>query len=137
MGRDSDDTEDHKVGYKKPPKHSQYKKGQSGNPRGRPKGTKNFKTDLMEELSEQVIISEGGKQMPVSKQRALIKRTTQKALSGDMRAISMLADWTMRPFEHVADEPANDELSPDDESILQQFLADHAADDNDPQGDAS
>ena len=137
MGRESDDTEGHEVGYKKPPKHTRFKKGQSGNPRGRPKGTKNFKTDLMEELSEQVIISEGGKQMPVSKQRALIKRTTQKALSGDMRAIGMLADWTMRPFEHVADEPANDELSPDDEAILERYLANHMDGNDSPDEEVS
>ena len=39
------------VGYRKPPKATQFKQGQSGNPHGRPKGTKNLKTDLIEELS--------------------------------------------------------------------------------------
>ena len=47
-GDEADDEYD--VGYKKPPKRTQFKPGQSGNPRGRPKGTKNLKTDLAEAL---------------------------------------------------------------------------------------
>ena len=47
---------DYEVGYRKPPKHTRFKPGQSGNLRGRPKGTKNLKTDLMEELGEKILI---------------------------------------------------------------------------------
>ena len=42
------------VGYRKPPMHTRFKPGQFGNPRGRPKGTKNLKTDLQEELGEKM-----------------------------------------------------------------------------------
>jgi hypothetical protein len=45
-------TADYDVGHAKPPKHTRFQPGQSGNPRGRPKGTKNLKTDLIEELGE-------------------------------------------------------------------------------------
>ena len=41
---------DYDVGYKKPPKHGRFRKGRSGNAKGRPKGGKNLKTELMEEL---------------------------------------------------------------------------------------
>ena len=44
--------DDEKVGYRRPPKKSRFKPGQSGNPKGRPKGTKNLKRDLIEELQE-------------------------------------------------------------------------------------
>ena len=54
-------SERYEVGYRKPPKATQFKQGQSGNPHGRPKGTKNLKTDLIEELGEHITLSEGGK----------------------------------------------------------------------------
>ena len=48
------DKDDEKVGYGRPPKHSRFRKGQSGNPRSRPKGARGLKTDLRAELSERV-----------------------------------------------------------------------------------
>ncbi len=64
---------DYEVGYGKPPEHTRFKPGQSGNPRGRPKGTKNLKTDLIEELSEKIVVREGDQSQKVSKQRAVVK----------------------------------------------------------------
>ena len=42
---------DYEIGYGRPPKHTQFKKGQSGNPEGRPKGIKSLSTELDDELS--------------------------------------------------------------------------------------
>ena len=87
---------DYDVGYRKPPKHTRFKPGQSGNPRGRPKGTKNLKTDLAEELGEKIEIREGERSRKVSKQRALIKSQTNKAIKGDTRAAAFLGSMMMR-----------------------------------------
>jgi hypothetical protein len=84
------DQDDYEVGYKKPPKHTQFQPGQSGNPKGRPSGTKNLATDLAEELAETITVTEGGKPMVVSKQRAFIKATVAKAMKGDVRAAALL-----------------------------------------------
>ena len=51
---------DHDGGYGKPPRHSQFKKGQSGNPQGRPKGSRNFSTDLKETLEKLIRITDQG-----------------------------------------------------------------------------
>jgi len=82
---------DYEVGYGKPPKHGQFKKGQSGNPKGRPKGSKSLRTRLLEELDRKIIVSEGGERRLVSKKHAIILRIVDAALKGDRHAIRMIA----------------------------------------------
>jgi hypothetical protein len=74
------------VGYGKPPRRTQFKKGESGNPAGRPKGTPNFATALERALGEQVVVNEGGQRHTVSKLEATVKQLVNKATMGDPRA---------------------------------------------------
>ena len=53
-----------------PPKHTQFRKGTSGNPRGRPKGSKNLATYLMEAARDQVSATVGGRTRTISKLQA-------------------------------------------------------------------
>ena len=87
---------DYPVGYGKPPKHRRFKPGKSGNPQGRPKGTKNLKTDLMEELGERILVREGDQARHVSKQRAMVKTLVASSLKGNTRAASLLLSMMMR-----------------------------------------
>lgn len=80
-------SKDYKVGYRKPPKDTQFKKGQSGNPQGRPKGSCNFSTDLKDTLKEPVRLTKGGKPKTVSTQLATLWRLREKALAGDARSL--------------------------------------------------
>jgi len=77
---------DYKVGFGKPPQSNQFKPGASGNPAGRPKGTKNLRTDLSEELAEMIPVTEGGKRVLISKQRAMVKSLMAKSIKGDTSA---------------------------------------------------
>ena len=111
---------DYDVGYGKPPKAHQFKKGQSGNPAGRPAGTKNLKTDLLEELSELMRIREGGKNRSVTKQRALIKTLIARGLGGNDRAAAKIIDLYLRVagIELEASE-AGVALSKDERKVLE------------------
>ncbi len=69
---------------------NRVKSGRSCNPKGRPKGSKNLKTDLLEEFREQIEVVEGQRPRRVSKQRALIKVHMNKALKGDSRSFNII-----------------------------------------------
>ncbi|MEM7670428.1 MAG: DUF5681 domain-containing protein, partial [Pseudomonadota bacterium] len=112
-----------KVGYARPPKHTQFKAGKSGNPKGRPKGSKGMKTILRKELGERVEITENGRKKRVTKQEMLIKRLTAEALKGDMRAIHQLSSMTMALLGVEDERPASGGmLSRDDQVIVDDFL---------------
>jgi hypothetical protein len=116
--------EGEKVGYGRPPAATRFKPGQSGNPKGRPKGSLNLKTDLRNELSETIHIREGERSLKVSKQRAMLKSLVAKALKGDARAANVvlrLVDKLFATDAVTAEEiPA---LTPNDQAILERFLA--------------
>jgi hypothetical protein len=84
------DHSESKVGYKRPPVHSRFKPGQSGNPGGRPKGTQNFKTLLDRILKEQVSLQDGAQSRKISKAEAIMRRLVVGALKGDTRDLQAL-----------------------------------------------
>jgi Family of unknown function (DUF5681) len=106
------------IGYKQPPTRYQFHAGQSGNPNGRPKGTRNFKTDLREELSEIISFREDGRDVSISKQRALIKRLIASAIDGDARSIATLMSFCARAF---GDDNDDQQQAPEDHEIVQAF----------------
>jgi hypothetical protein len=76
----------HEVGYARPPVHSRFKKGQSGNRKGRPPGSGGFATILRKVLGEKVSVREGDKVWLISKMEAIVRSLSLKALKGDQRA---------------------------------------------------
>ena len=76
-----------------PPKHTQFRKGTSGNPRGRPKGSKNLSTYLMEAARDQVTATVGGRTRTISKLQATTMQLATKAAGGDQAAIGRFLDW--------------------------------------------
>lgn len=114
-------SKDYKVGYGKPPKHSQFKPGTSGNPSGRPRGTKNLRTDLSEELSEKITVTEGGKQLEISKQRALVKSLAAKSIKGETAAARVLINLIVGLEMADAQDKSEEPLAAEDLEILAEF----------------
>jgi hypothetical protein len=112
-------SKDYKVGFGRPPRHTQFKPGQSGNPAGRPKGTKNLRTDLGEELAEKITVTENGRQLVISKQRAMLKSLLAKAMKGETAAARALINLIVGLEQADAQEPREQPLSAEDEEILE------------------
>lgn len=115
--------DDYEVGYGKPPKHTRFKKGQSGNPKGREKGACGVKSDLQDELTEMLTITENGKTTKLTKQRLLIKQLFAQGSKGDIRAaikiLEMAAALQGSKEENTAQQSP---LSEEDEAILNDYL---------------
>jgi hypothetical protein len=114
--------DDDDVGYCRPPKHKRFKPGESGNPKGRLKGARNLRTDLLDELAQQVRVSEGSRKSTVSKQRALLKGLIAKAIKGDARAANSLFNLFYRVLPEEILEQAHNDPPPEDKLILERFI---------------
>ena len=115
-------TGDYEVGYCRPPVKHRIKKGERKNPKGRPKGTKNLKTDLLEELGEMMKIREGDRERRISKQRALIKTQVARALKGNDRAAAKIIDLYLKVtgFEDDAAD-ADLPLTEDERAVIEKL----------------
>jgi hypothetical protein len=93
----------------KPPRSTRFKKGQSGNPRGRPSGSKNLSTLLSEALNEPVILTENGKHRKVTKREAIVRQVVNCSATPDWRAVKIVFDL-LRDIEGQT-EPVSTETS--------------------------
>ena len=120
----TDNEPDDEVGYSKPPRHSRFVKGQSGNPRGRPHGAKNLKTLLNKALSELVIVTENGGHRKISKREAIITQLVNRSAKADLKAIQILLAM-LRDIEGHAEAGAADpdKFTEADAQIIQRIRA--------------
>ena len=108
-----------KVGPGNPPKHTRFRKGISGNPKGRPKGSKNLSTYLLEAARDQVSATVGGRVRKITKIQATAMQLATKAAGGDQAAINKFLDW-MDEIESraAAARPSQFPLSEPDVEVL-------------------
>lgn len=80
------------VGYKKPPKKSQFKKGSSGNPKGRPKGKKSLTSTGLDLFHKPVTVLQNGKPIKISMIDAVRAKLLATAMKGDLKAMKLVFD---------------------------------------------
>ncbi|MEM8572797.1 MAG: DUF5681 domain-containing protein [Pseudomonadota bacterium] len=137
----SDNDPQYEVGYGRPPRNTQFRPGQSGNRKGRPKGAKGVRASMKRELARKVTIREEGREVQVSKAEALGMQLANKALKGDPKAIAEVLRLDAELFGPAetpalpATEPRG--LQPDDLDILRHFAERARAGDWRPDADGS
>ena len=110
-------SENYSVGFRKPPKHTQFKPGLSGNPRGKPKGRKNADTILNQILHRKLQFRDRGRLRQVTVIEAMFLKFAEAALRGDTKAAAFLLN-RYAPAEF--DETTRD-LTREDREILDAF----------------
>lgn len=86
----SDGPPDYKVGYRNPPRHSQFKPGRSGNPKGRPKAAKGLQSIVRDTLTQKVAVRTATGTRKISKIEAVLQKTVEQAMKGNPRALAEL-----------------------------------------------
>lgn len=116
-------SKDNKAGYGKPPKNGQFKKGKSGNPKGRPKDAKSLKTVVQKELAGKLEIKLHGKPKKVTKLEALVMKLMTDALNGQAKAQSEVLKLAGLYALEVADGPeASLPASEEDQAVIDAFV---------------
>jgi Family of unknown function (DUF5681) len=114
---------DYEVGYGKPPHHTRFKRGQSGNPKGRPPGAKNLASSLNELLNELVVIKEDGGRKRISKRKAALKQLVNEAAKGNWRALKLLVDVLQDIEQRTEPQTEESSFGSTDQKVIEQLKA--------------
>lgn len=114
------------TGYCKPPVDTRFQKGASGNPRGRPKGSRNLATLVARVFSRTVVAQDNGRQRRISVAEAMVTKIMAKAVSGDIAA-QRLGISLLQASETDAPPVATLLASEDDRALLRAALLDQVA----------
>jgi hypothetical protein len=118
---------DYEVGYRKPPKSGQFRKGMSGNPSGRPKKPSNFAEKVLRELDSKLPITSNGRPKFITKDEAIVKQAVHKAAGGHIQYTRMVDGWRREALQVVAEEELRTKLPAadlTDEDLTEIILAD-------------
>lgn len=114
------------IGYGRPPRHTRFKPGQSGNPKGRPKAAKGLKTIVRETLTQKVAVRTASGEKKISRINAVLHKLVELAMKGNPRAMAeLLKLYGAAVPDGAANDagPAPEELSATDLAILEQLKA--------------
>ncbi|MGO9047422.1 MAG: DUF5681 domain-containing protein [Xanthobacteraceae bacterium] len=108
------------VGYGRPPRQHQFRPGQSGNPRGRPRSAKNESTILREILSRKIKNRTGDRVRTISVLEGILLRIADDSLKGDIKSAAFLLN---RYGAMVSGELQRSEITEDDRQVLEAYAA--------------
>jgi hypothetical protein len=108
------------VGYAKPPEHSRFVKGKSGNPNGRPKGSLNLTTAINRALREKITVVEHGRRKTITKLDAAVIQMVNRAVQGDSRAMTQMLG--LAPLVGVEVVSATDAIDQNESAVLATLL---------------
>jgi enhancing lycopene biosynthesis protein 2 len=111
-----------KTGYGRPPRTSQFKKGHSGNPKGRTKGSSSLKTDLANILEKRLPISENGEQRLVSGREVMLLKLFEKAVKGDIRATAQIFAMLTKLDASDSPRPEPEIVTDNDRVVVAEFV---------------
>jgi Family of unknown function (DUF5681) len=114
--------ETYEIGYQKPPKHTQFAKGCSGNPRGRPKGSKNVFSVVQKAAQEKITVTQNGKVRKITKIEASAVQLSNKAASGDPRATREILLWNRLAEEAQKSDQPPETVSDADKTLMTSMM---------------
>jgi hypothetical protein len=115
-------TLDYEVGYQRPPKSTQFKKGESGNQKGRPKGSRTVGAVLQEILHQKIGVTENGKTRRLPALEVMLRRLANDAMRNEPAALKLMLSLYDRYGESPGAGLRLDELLAEDQEILARFL---------------
>lgn len=127
MSDESSDVGEQEVGYGSPPRHTRFKPGRSGNPKGRPRSVNNLSTDVRNALKAPIKLRSEGRVRNISTQEGALRLLREKALKGDARALDRLLEFAARFNNDPLEQNGSAIVSGDDKAILDAYAAEAIA----------
>jgi Family of unknown function (DUF5681) len=87
-----DGEDDYEVGYRKPPKHTQFQPGRSGNPQGRPRKSKQLDRMIQDELDKTIVVKQDGRERRITIREAIVTQLVRQAIKGEMKPLQIVLD---------------------------------------------
>jgi len=110
------------VGFGRPPKATQFKPGKSGNPRGRPKGTRPVGAVLQQILAQRIAVTENGKTRRLPALEVMLRRLANDAMRSEPPALKLMLSLVDRYGEAPEASLSVDEILAEDQAIIQRYL---------------
>lgn len=112
---------DYEVGYARPPVTTRFQKGRSGNPKGRPVGSRSLDSLLTAALDESVMVNENGKRRTITKREAIVRQLVNRSASADLKAIQMVVALMQQVEDHTETSTSVEVFEDADHKVLQQL----------------